>query len=358
MVKLDFKKLNYYKNKKVLVTGNTGFKGAWLSLWLIMLKAKVYGISKNIPTKPSLYSDIGLSKKTKTFFFDIKNYKKLKNKIDKIKPDIVFHLAAQSIVSKSFKNPLETFNSNSIGTANILEYLRTTKNKIDAVIITSDKCYYPTKKGYYNENDKLGGIDPYSGSKAIAELFFENYFQSYLYKKKNVSCVSARAGNVIGGGDWTEDRIIPDLFKSIASNKNIVLRNPKANRPWQHVLEPISAYLFLGYYLKKNKKFINGENFNVGPNIKSNASVEVLINKILKIYNYNIKVNYNKKKKFAETARLNLNTSKIQKKIGWKSKLNFNQTCYFICEWYNKYFKSKNKLLEFTQLQIKKYINS
>ena len=184
MVKLDFKKLNYYKNKKVLVTGNTGFKGAWLSLWLIMLKAKVYGISKNIPTKPSLYSDVGLNKKIKTFFFDIKNFKKLKNKINAIKPDIIFHLAAQSIVSKSFKNPLETFHSNSIGTANVLEYLRTTKNKIDAIIITSDKCYYPTKKGYYNENDKLGGIDPYSGSKAIAELFFENYYQSYLYKKK------------------------------------------------------------------------------------------------------------------------------------------------------------------------------
>lgn len=358
MEKLNYKKLNYYKNKKVLVTGNTGFKGSWLSLWLVLLKAKVFGISKNIPTKPSLYSDVKLHKNVKTFFFDIKNYRKLKNKIDTIKPDLIFHLAAQSIVSKSFKNPLETFHSNSIGTANILEYLRTTKNKIDAVIITSDKCYFPTKKGYYNENDKLGGIDPYSGSKAMAELFFENYYESYLYKKKNISCVSARAGNVIGGGDWTVDRIIPDLFKSISLKKSIVLRNPNANRPWQHVLEPISAYLFLGYYLNKNKKLINGDSFNVGPNIKSNASVKKLINKIIKIGNYNIKLNYNKRKKFAESAKLNLDTSKIKKKIGWKSKLNIEQTCDLICEWYNQYFETKKDLLEFTQLQIKKYINS
>jgi len=354
---LKFKSLDYYKNKKVLVTGNTGFKGSWLSLWLNMLNARVYGISKDIPSKPSLYSTTGLSKKIKTSFFDIKNYGKLKKKIDLIKPNIIFHLAAQSIVSKSFKKPMDTFYSNSIGTANILEYLRTTNNKIDVIIITSDKCYYPSKKGYYKENDRLGGIDPYSGSKAIAELFFENYFKSYLYKKKNISCISARAGNVIGGGDWTKDRIIPDLFKSILLKKNIILRNPKANRPWQHVLEPISAYLFLGYHLRKNKNSINGESFNIGPNIKSNATVKVLINKIIHIWGGKTKVLYNKRKKFAESNKLNLNTNKIYKKIGWKSRLNFNQTCHFICSWYLEYFKSKNRIEKFTESQIKNYIN-
>ena len=186
MVKLSFKYLNYYKNKKVLVTGNTGFKGAWLSLWLLMLGAKVYGISKNIPTKPSLYKIIKLNKKIKTKYFDIKDFYKLKKNINRINPDIIFHLAAQSIVSKSFESPMETFFSNSIGTANLLEYLRTTKKKINTIIITSDKCYYPSKKGYYKETDRLGGIDPYSGSKAIAELFFENYFKSFLYNKKNI----------------------------------------------------------------------------------------------------------------------------------------------------------------------------
>ena len=357
MAKLNFKYLNYYKNKKILITGNTGFKGSWLSLWLTMLNAKVYGISKDIPSNPSMYSEMRLNKKVKTSFFDLKNYNKLKKKIDSVKPDIIFHLAAQSIVSKSFKKPMDTFYSNSIGTANILEYLRVTKNKIDAVIITSDKCYFPSKKGYYNENDKLGGIDPYSGSKAIAELFFENYFKSFLYKKKNISCISNRAGNVIGGGDWTVDRIIPDLFKSIKLNKDITLRNPKANRPWQHVLEPISAYLFLGYHLKKNKKLINGQSFNIGPNIKSNASVETLIRKILKIWNGNTKILYNKRISFTESVKLNLDTNKIYKKIGWKSKLNFNQTCYFICDWYFKYFEDKNQILKFTQSQIKNYIS-
>ena len=231
MAKLNFNRLKYYKNKKVLVTGNTGFKGSWLSLWLLMLGSKVYGISKNIPTQPSLYKELNLDKKIRTNFFDIKNFKKLEKKINEIKPDIIFHLAAQSIVSKSFDNPMDTFFSNSIGTANIMEYLRKTKSKINAIIITSDKCYMPNKKGYYKETDKLGGIDPYSGSKAIAEMFFENYFKSYLYKKKNISCVSVRAGNVIGGGDWTYNRIIPDLFKSIRLKKNIILRNPRANRP-------------------------------------------------------------------------------------------------------------------------------
>ena len=356
MVKLNFKYLNYYKNKKVLVTGNTGFKGTWLSLWLLMLGAKVYGISKNIPTKPSLYKTIKLNKKISTKYFDIKDFYKLKKNINRINPDIIFHLAAQSIVSKSFENPMETFFSNSIGTANILEYLRTTKKKISTMIITSDKCYYPSKKGYYKESNRLGGIDPYSGSKAIAELFFENYFKSFLYKKKNISCVSVRAGNVIGGGDWTYNRIIPDLFKSIKLKKNIILRQPKANRPWQHVLEPVSAYLFIGYFMKKNKKLINGETFNVGPNIKSNASVHDLIVKILKIWGGKNKIVHNKKEQFIESIKLNLDTTKIYKKIGWKSKLNFNQTCEFICSWYLNYFKNKKNISKFTESQIRKYI--
>ncbi len=357
MVKLNFKSLKYYKNKKVLVTGNTGFKGSWLSLWLLMLGAKVYGISKNIPTKPSLYREIGLNKKINTSYFDIKNYEKLANKINYIKPDLIFHLAAQSIVSKSFDNPMDTFFSNSIGTANILEYLRKTDKKINTVIITSDKCYYPSKKGYYNEKDRLGGVDPYSGSKAIAELFFENYYKSYLFKKKNISCVSARAGNVIGGGDWTYNRIIPDVFKSIRSGKNIKLRHPKANRPWQHVLEPVSAYLFLGFYLMKHKNLINGETFNIGPNIKSNATVKELITKVVNIWGAKNKIVHNKKKQFTESIKLNLDTNKIYKKIGWKSRLNFNQTCDFVCKWYLNYFTKKKYIMKFTQNQIEKYMS-
>ncbi len=356
MVKLNFKNLKYYNKKKVLVTGNTGFKGTWLSLWLLMLGAKVYGISKNIPTKPSLYKILKLNKKIRTKYFDIKDFNKLKKNINKINPDIIFHLAAQSIVSKSFEKPMQTYFSNSLGTANVLEYLRTTNKKINTIIITSDKCYYPSKKGYYKETDKLGGIDPYSGSKAIAELFFDNYFKSFLHNKENISCVSVRAGNVIGGGDWTYNRIIPDLFKSIKLKKNIILRQPKANRPWQHVLEPVSAYLFIGYYMKKNKKLINGEAFNIGPNTKSNESVHNLIVKILRIWGGKNKIIHEKKKKFSESIKLNLDTTKIYKKIGWKSKLNLNQTCEFICSWYLNYFQNKKNILKFTESQIQKYI--
>jgi CDP-glucose 4,6-dehydratase len=358
MEKLNFKNLSFYKNKRVLITGNTGFKGSWLSIWLLSIGAKVYGISKDIPTKPSLYKQAKLDKKINTYFLDIKNIKELNKTINKIKPQIIFHLAAQAIVSKSFKKPLETFYSNSIGTANLLEYLRITKNKITTIIITSDKCYFPTKRGYYDEKKKLGGIDPYSGSKAIAEIFFENYYQSFLYKKKNISCVSVRAGNVIGGGDWTANRIVPDFFKSIKKRQKIVLRNPKSNRPWQHVMEPLAVYLFLGLMLSKNKNKnkINGESFNIGPNIKNNASVLTLIKKIINKYGQKIDISYENKNLFAETKKLNLNTSKISKAIGWKNKLNFDQTCSFITEWYKKYDKDKLSVFDETSKQIMEYV--
>ncbi len=356
MEKLNFKKFLFYKNKKVLITGNTGFKGSWLSIWLLNCGAKVYGISKDIPTKPSLFKKANLEKKIKTYYFDIKNYNKLSKTINLIKPDFIFHLAAQSIVSKSFEKPMETYFSNSVGTANILEFLRNTDKKIRTILITSDKCYYPTKKGYYDEKNRLGGIDPYSGSKAIAEIFFENYFQSYLFKKKNISCISVRAGNVIGGGDWTDNRIVPDFFKSLTKQNKFILRNPKSNRPWQHVMEPIAAYLFLMINLSKKRNKINGESFNIGPNIKNNLSVLNLINKIKKYYGHEIKIFYKKKKLFVETSKLNLNTKKVFKYIGWKNKLSTDQTALLVSNWYKEYFKNKTNAFEITRKQIKDYI--
>lgn len=356
MKKINFKNLNFYKGKKIIITGNTGFKGSWLTIWLLSLGANIIGISKDIPTSPSLFKDAKLNKKIKTYFIDVNNFKKFKNIINKHNPDLIFHLAAQSIVSKSFEAPMETFLSNSLGTANLLEILRLYKEKISAVIITSDKCYYPSIEGYYSETSRLGGIDPYSGSKAISELFFQNYFESFLYKKKNIKAVTVRAGNVIGGGDWTRDRILPDLFRSVIKKKKIVIRNPNANRPWQHVLEPLAAYLFLGRSLHLGLDRINGESFNVGPNIKNNLSVIQLIKKIKYLWpSSNIDFLIKKNKTFKETKKLNLNTDKIKKKLNWNNKLKLNSICEFIVEWYQNYFLSKNNIYYFCLKQIIKY---
>jgi len=358
MKKINFKNLNFYKNKKIIITGNTGFKGAWLTMWLLSLGAKIVGISKDIPTKPSLFINANLNKKMKTFFIDVSNLKKFSKVVNDFKPDIIFHLAAQSIVSKSFENPMETYLSNSIGTANLLEILRKYKKKLSAVIITSDKCYYPTKNGYYTETSKLGGFDPYSGSKAISELFFQNYYESFLFKKKNIKVVTARAGNVIGGGDWTKDRILPDLFRSIINKEKFTIRNPNANRPWQHVLEPLAAYLFLARAIHLNFNKMNGHSYNIGPNLKNNLSVIQLIKKIESMWpkieiNYIIKNN----KKFKESKKLNLNTIKIKKDLNWKNKLKLNQICIFVVEWYKNYLLNKKNIYSFSLSQITKYSN-
>lgn len=354
MKKLNFKNLNFYKNKNVIITGNTGFKGSWLSIWLIDLGANVLGISKDIVTKPSLFKLAQLDQKMKTLFFDVSDLNKLKKTINKFKPDIIFNLAAQSIVSESFIDPINTFKSNTFGTLSLLEVLRTYKRKCGAVFITSDKCYYPTSRAYYSEKSKLGGIDPYSGSKAAAEILIENYYQSFLKKKNNIAICSVRAGNVIGGGDWTVNRIIPDLYKSLLNKKKFKIRNPNSNRPWQHVIEPLAAYLFLGQNLFKKKK-INGQSFNVGPSVKNNISVENLIKKITNKEDYNCKIIVNKKKYFAESDKLNLNTSKIKKYIGWQNKLSTEKISEYIVLWYKSFRKNKKNIYDFTLRQIKNY---
>ena len=260
--------LNNYKNLKVLVTGSTGFKGAWLSFWLNIIGAKVVGIGLKPEKGSIIFSALNLQNKIKQYFVDIRNFNNLNKIVKKEKPDIIFHLAAQSIVSTSFEKPLETFETNVIGSTNILETVRI--NKIpNLVYITSDKCYLNLdKQGSYKEDDILGGIDNYSSSKASAELVFNSYYQSY-FKNKFLTVGSARAGNVIGGGDFKKNRIVPDIINSLKKNKPIILRNPNATRPWQHVLEPLSGYLLLGSKLinKELKKNFD-PNWNFGPPLK------------------------------------------------------------------------------------------
>ena len=245
--------LKKYKNLKVLITGSTGFKGAWLSYWLYILGAKVVGIGLRPEKDSIIFKSLKLNKKIKQYYIDIRDLKKLDQVIKKEKPRIVFHLAAQSIVSLSFKNPIDTVTTNVIGSTNVLESIRL--NKVPNLIyVTSDKCYLNLDKATgYKENDTLGGLDNYSSSKASAEIIFNSYYNSYFKSKYpdkgSNTCCQGRVGNVIGGGDLKKDRIIPDIIKSLKLKKNLILRNPSSTRPWQHVLEPLSGYLLLGNLL-------------------------------------------------------------------------------------------------------------
>ena len=245
---------NPYQNKKVLITGHTGFKGSWLTTWLLRLGATVVGISKDILTNPSMFEILGLKDKIRHHSFDIRALNLLKNTIQKEKPDFIFHLAAQAIVSVSYEDPVETITSNAIGTMNLLESLRKIDWGCTAVIITSDKCYDNVEREQgYKETDTLGGKDIYSGSKGAAELIIKSYLESFFLSFNHpVKVGIARAGNVIGGGDWAKDRIVVDSIKAWSKKRFVEIRSPKATRPWQHVLEPLSGYLVLAYYLKKN----------------------------------------------------------------------------------------------------------
>jgi len=300
----------FYKGKKILIIGHTGFKGSWLTMVLSLFNAKLYGISLNVPSKPSNFKVSKVHTKIKDYRVDIRNFKKLRQKINKINPDIIFNLAAQSLVRESFKNPFNTWSTNFIGSLNLLEILKIRKRrkKITLVLITSDKCYKNINKSQgYKENDILGGYEPYGASKASVEILFHSYFQSFFKNDNKILMASARAGNVIGGGDWSKDRIIPDLIKNLKKNNKILIRYPNSTRPWQHVLDPIFGYIYLGYMLNKNSLKINGESFNFGPLLRKNYTVKVLLNKIQKyIPRIKWKVS-NNKNKIIEAGLLNLN---------------------------------------------------
>ncbi|WP_440669500.1 CDP-glucose 4,6-dehydratase [Candidatus Pelagibacter sp. HIMB1483] len=351
-------KLNIYKNKKILITGHTGFKGSWLSFWLNSLGAKIYGISNNIPTKPSFFNACGVEKISKNYYFDIKDYLKVKKTIFKIKPDFIFHLAAQSLVSKSYDNPNLTWESNLVGTKNVIESLLNYKKKCSVVLITSDKCYKNIETHRpYNEKDVLGGQDPYSASKASAEILFNSYFQSFFKESKHIKIATARAGNVIGGGDWAEDRLIPDCIKLWSINKKVEIRNPKATRPWQHVLEALSGYLLLGYNLNVNKK-ISGESFNFGPDLRKTFDVATILNLAQKNWKYSrwiIKKRQNFK--FKEAKLLSLNSNKARKILKWKIKISIKDVIKFVILWYQTYYFDKKNLLKITKKQINFFEN-
>tara|TARA_B100001142_G_scaffold264345_1_gene267970 strand:+ start:2059 stop:3123 length:1065 start_codon:yes stop_codon:yes gene_type:complete len=345
----------FYKNKKVLVTGATGFKGAWLCYWLTMLGAQVYGIGYNPNKNKNLFYSLNLNRKIKLKLFDIRDKRKIKNFIKINKIQIIFHLAAQPLILDSYKKPYLTYTVNTLGTLNVLESVREVKSVKSLICITSDKCYesnYSTKG--FKENDRLGGKDPYSGSKASAEIIIKSYQESF-FKNKKCGLASGRAGNVIGGGDWSENRLIPDTINSIIQNKSIYIRNPNFNRPWQHVLEPLYGYLTLGEKLyKKPKKYSGPWNFGTKKNTVTNVLEIVKI--IVKFWGKG-KINIRKKQNYYEQTNLQLNIDKSMKILKWKPKYTITKGVQVTAEWYKKVLIEKFSAEKITKKQINNYMN-
>lgn len=325
-----------YKDKVVLVTGHSGFKGSWLTLWLQELGAKVIGFSLEDGSENGVFQLAKLKEKIVHINGDVRSLSTLKSVFDLYNPDFVFHLAAQPIVRESYDDPVTTFETNILGTVNVLECIKFSKSVKAAVIITTDKCYKNKEFVHgYRETDELGGSDPYSASKSCAELVINSYIQSFLNKMgKNVA--SVRAGNVIGGGDWSKDRIIPDIIRALSQNKPIEVRNPDSIRPWQHVLDPLYGYLLLGSKLYYNNDYSGGWNF--GPQISSVVTVKEVVEKMIEKWgsgNWCCAPNYNNIKK--EAGLLNLDSSKANLILKWKPKLNIDMAFKLTVDWYKNY---------------------
>lgn len=348
----------FWKDKIILITGHNGFVGTWLTQTLLYLNVKkIYGYSKKNKNSKFFFDLLKLNKKkVNSFTGDINNLSKLKKVFKIAKPDIVIHLAAQPIVNVGYKNPIDTFKTNIIGTANLLNCVKLDEKIKAVLIVTSDKVYINKESNYgYKENDTLGGHDPYSASKAAAELITESMKLSYFRNKKyqkQTAIATARAGNIIGGGDWSEDRLIPDIINSIFRNKNIVIRSPSSVRPWQHVFDAINGYLLL---IEKIFKYPNqfSQAWNFGPN-KNNIRVDEIVKKSIKISKSQSKLIINKKNKNHETNKLNLNSKKAKRDLNWESKININDSLKLTIEWYECFFKNK-KIKEISLNQIKKY---
>ncbi len=349
----------FWKNKKVFITGHTGFKGSWLTLMLKLLGAKIYGYALNPISKPNFFDELKLTKfLVKDYRDNILNLKKLKNALKRTKPSIVFHLAAQSSVLVSYKNPVDTIKSNVVGTMNILEAISSIKSIKTAVIITTDKVYLNLeKKKKFKENEQLGGNDVYSGSKAASEIIIQSYKKSF-FKNQNCQISTVRSGNCIGGGDWTKDRIMKDCAEKLISNTKLTIRSPKASRPWQHVMEPLAGYMILVEKMSKSKNFSSVWNF--GPNLKNNLKVIELVKYCKKVLSSKSKIKI-VKKKFYESSHLSLDSGKSLKYLKWKTVLSAKEAIKFSLEWYKLYFnlksKPKSKIIQLSIDQVNKYFN-
>ena len=384
----------FYKRKRVWVTGHTGFKGSWLCAWLVEMGAEVTGYAIEPPSKPAHFDELGLKKRMKDVRADIRDAGRVAREMAKARPEIVFHLAAQPIVRASYDDPVTTYGTNVMGTVHVLEALRRQKGVKAAVIITSDKCYENVEQEEgYREEDRLGGKDPYSASKAGAEVAFSSYARSF-FAEGGAAVASARAGNVIGGGDWAKDRIVPDCIRAWHRKEAPLVRNPASTRPWQHVLEPVSGYLALGAALAatrglkggrveglrgvegelkggtveglRGKSFqqlnssttqpLSGQSFNFGPRAEINETVGSLIGELRKHWPGAKEPKIEKTAAKPEAGLLRLDCAKAKERLGWSATLDFAETAAFTADWYRRFLEGREEAWKLTSGQIGDYV--
>ena len=352
----------FWSGKKVLITGHTGFKGSWLSIWLQHMGAEVIGVSLKPPTNPNLYSVANVCEGIIDIREDVANTDKVKRIFLKYKPDVVFHLAAQSLVRYSYKNPVETYKTNVIGTLNILEGIRSVDTVRSAVMVTTDKCY--ENKDWiwgYRENDPMGGYDPYSSSKGSAELLIASYRRSYYpvdqHSKHRTAIASVRAGNVIGGGDWAEDRLVPDIIRAFQKDNQVEIRNPNSIRPWQYVLEPLYGYIKLAEKLSRDSDgYKYAEAWNFGPKDEDIKTVEWIVKRLAKQWGGDANWIIDGKDHPHEASYLKLDCSKANLILNWSPKCSMDYTLSKIVEWH-KIDNKGNNYREACLQQINEYMD-
>lgn len=341
-----------FEGKRVWLSGHTGFKGSWLSEWLLQLGTLVHGYALAPETTPALFDQLGLSGRLEHEVADIRDFEGVRKSIQDFRPDFVIHMAAQPLVRRSYAIPVETYETNVMGTINVLEALRSYASSCSSVIVTTDKCYENHDSGRaYEETDPLGGHDPYSSSKAMAEIATSAYRNSY-FLKSPVRIASARAGNVIGGGDWAEDRIVPDAMRALNQGDKIAVRNPRAVRPWQHVLEPLGGYLTLAAGLAADASLATAFNFGPGPD--SNRTVEDLVTEILK-NRQGAWGDVSDPAALHEATLLNLSIEQANQLLDWKPRWNFMETIKRTVTWYDQVHHKTVSPLEITRQQIAEY---
>lgn len=344
---------SFWKNRRVLITGHTGFKGSWLSLWLQSLGADIAGFALAPPTNPSLFEVGRVSEEMRSIIGDIRDLDNLRSVFSDFQPEIVFHMAAQPLVRQSYTDPVETYSTNVMGTVNLLEAARQTPSVSAVVNVTSDKCYENREWVWgYRENEAMGGYDPYSSSKGCAELVTSAYRRSFL-EKSGVALASARAGNVIGGGDWAEDRLIPDIMRAIGKGEPVYIRNPQAVRPWQHVLEPLAGYLLLAQKLiEGGRDFAEGWNF--GPSEKDARTVQWIVEQLTRQWGEGASWVRDDSAQPHEANYLKLDCSKAAVHLGWRPRWNLSKSLEMIVDWQRAWLSGRD-MREFTLKQIVQY---
>jgi CDP-glucose 4,6-dehydratase len=356
---------NQYRHKKVLITGHTGFKGGWLTQWLVMMGAKVYGYALDPPTSPALFDQLALRDEIGHNIGDIRDFGAFKAYLDEVEPDIVFHMAAQSLVRASYERPVETVEVNTLGTAYVLDAIRQSGRPLVVIVVTSDKCYSNHEWVLaYREADRMGGYDVYSSSKGSAELLTDSWRSSFFHPEKldghGVMLSSVRAGNVIGGGDWAKDRIVPDCVRALSKREAIPVRSPQAIRPWQHVLEPLSGYLRLGAMLMDATRPLSEKagycsGFNFGPLLSSNQSVRKLTEKAITYWGSGSWKDFSDPEALHEAQLLQLSIEKAYHMLNWLPCWNFDETVRRTVEWYFEVMVHAADPKEITMAQIAEY---